>query len=193
MAGCKLHVPWFMLTVTCLRHAERPSGIADWSLTSAKYEAEQDEGACRTSRPRHYLPTGRGGRHRPDGARHPRRPPPIASATAMRMIAIHAQTERKRLDRSVRCAEKHRRRARTRRLRGLIRPVPEACATKDADWGEKCLSSGQNHAIFTSTSMPLGECRSVLQYPLSIRATFGCGAGANEFGCFRHVLTGCLT
>jgi hypothetical protein len=64
----------------------------------------------------------------------------------MRMIAIHAQTERKRLDRPVRCAEKHRRRARTRRLRGLIRPVPEACATEDAGWGEKCLSSGQNQA-----------------------------------------------
>ncbi len=35
----------------------------------------------------------------------------------MRMTAIHAQTERKRQDRSVRCAEKHQRRARTRRLR----------------------------------------------------------------------------
>jgi hypothetical protein len=61
----------------------------------------------------------------------------------MRMTAIHAQTERKRQDRSVRCAEKHRRRARTRRLRGLIRPVPAACATEDTGWGEKCLSSGQ--------------------------------------------------
>ena len=75
------------------------------------------------------------------------------------MTAIHAQTERKRQDRSVRCAEKHRRRARTRRLRGLIRPVPAACATEDTGWGEKCLSSGQNQAIFTSASMPLGQCR----------------------------------
>jgi hypothetical protein len=29
---------------------------------------------------------------------------------------------------------------------GLIRPVPEACATKDASWGEKCLFSRQNQA-----------------------------------------------
>ena len=77
---------------------------------------------------------------------HPRRDPPIASATAMRMTAIRTQTERKRQDRSVRRAEKNRRRARTRRLRGLIRPVPAACATEDAGWGEKSLSSGQGKA-----------------------------------------------
>jgi hypothetical protein len=40
----------------------------------------------------------------------------------MRMTAIHAQTERKRQDRSARGAEKHRCRDRTRRFRGLIRP-----------------------------------------------------------------------
>ena len=102
---------------------------------------------------------GLSGRHCSDCARHPRRDPPIASANAMRMTAIHAQTERKRQDRSVRCAEKHRRRAKTRRLRCLIRPVSAACATEDTGWGEKCLSSGQNQTLFTSASMPLGECR----------------------------------
>jgi hypothetical protein len=77
----------------------------------------------------------------------------------MRMTAIQVQTERKRQDRSARCAEKRRCRARTRRLRGLIRPVPAACATADNAQGEKCLSSGQNQVILTSDSMPLGECR----------------------------------
>ena len=122
--------------------------VADQPAT----QADQDRGACRPPRPC----------HRPDGARYPRRDPPIASAIAMHMTAILAQTEQKRQDRSVRCAEKHRRRARTRRLRRLIRPVPAACATKDAGWGEKCLSSRQNQAILTSEGRPLGECRSKL-------------------------------
>ena len=77
----------------------------------------------------------------------------------MRMTAIHVQTERKRQDRSARCAEKHRRRDRTRRLRGLIRSVPAACATADAGRGEKRLSRGRIQAIFTSVGRPLGECR----------------------------------
>ena len=81
------------------------------------------------------------------------------ASMASRMTAILAQTERKRQDRSVRCAEKHRRRARTRRLRGLIHSVPAACATKAAGWGKKCLTGGQNQALFTSDSMPLGVCR----------------------------------
>lgn len=58
----------------------------------------------------------------------------------MRMTAIHAQTERKRQDRSTRCAEKRSCRARTRRLRGLIRPVPGVSTTEDAGRGEKRLS-----------------------------------------------------
>ena len=77
----------------------------------------------------------------------------------MRMTAIHAQTERKRQDRSAHSAEKHRRRAKTPQGRCLIRLVPGVCATSDAGWGEKCLSSGQNQATFTSGTMPLGECR----------------------------------
>jgi hypothetical protein len=78
----------------------------------------------------------------------------------MRMIAIHAQTERKRLDRSVRCAEKRRPWARKQRLRGLIRPDPAVCATAGAACGRKSLSSARIQAIFTSNDTPLGECRS---------------------------------
>ena len=77
----------------------------------------------------------------------------------MRMTAIHAQTERRRQDRSARCAEKHRRRDRTRRLRGLIRPLSAACATAGVAQGEKRLSSGRIQAIFTPSGTPLGECR----------------------------------
>ena len=122
-------------------------------------QADQDRGARRAPRLRHHLPGGRGRRHRSDGPRHPRRYPPIASATAMRMIAIHAQTERKRLDRSVRCAEKRRRQASTLRIRGPIHPVPAVCATADAGRGEKRLSRGRLQAILTSVGRPLGECR----------------------------------
>lgn len=77
----------------------------------------------------------------------------------MRMTAIDAQTERKRRDRSARCAENPRCRDRTRRFRGLIRPVSTACATAGAPQGEKRLSRGWFQAIFTSKGMPLGECR----------------------------------
>jgi hypothetical protein len=58
----------------------------------------------------------------------------------MRMTAIHAQTERKRQDRSARCAEKRSCRARTLRLRGLVRPVLSVCTTEDAGRGEKRLA-----------------------------------------------------
>ena len=75
------------------------------------------------------------------------------------MTAIHAQTERKRLDGSVRRAEKHHRRARTRRFRGLIRAVSAACSTTAAAQGGKRLSGGRIQAIFTSDGTPLGECR----------------------------------
>jgi hypothetical protein len=43
----------------------------------------------------------------------------------MRMTAIHAQTEQKRQDRSVRCAEKHRPRANTQRLPDQIKEYVE--------------------------------------------------------------------
>ena len=122
-------------------------------------EADQDRRPRRASRPHHHLPTGRGGRHRPDGARRPGRDPPIASTSVMRVTAIHAQTERKRQDKSVRCAEKHRRRAKTGRPRGPIRPVPTARATADAGRGAKRLSSARIQAFSASECIPLGECR----------------------------------
>ena len=88
-----------------------------------------------------------------------RRDPPIASATAVRLTAIRAQTERNRKDMSARCAENHCAWARTWWLRGLIRPVPAPCATKGTDRGEKRLSSGRVQAIFVSGGMPPRECR----------------------------------
>ncbi|CAM5321373.1 hypothetical protein ATER59S_03533 [Aquamicrobium terrae] len=109
-------------------------------------QADQDWGACLPSRPRHHLPASRGCRHWPDGARHPRRHPPPSSASAMRMTAIHARTERKRQDRSARCAEKRSCRARTRRFRGLIRTVPAPCTTAGANRDKKRLSSGRIQA-----------------------------------------------
>jgi len=111
--------------------------------------------------PRRPLPTGRGRRHPLNGPCHHRRDPPIASATAMRMTKILTETERKRQDKSVRCAEKHRRRARTLWLRRLIRPVPAARPTAEAAQGGKCLSSGWVQAIFMSAAPPRGECRLV--------------------------------
>ena len=104
---------------------------------------------CALPRICHHLPAGRGGRHRPDGARHPRRHSPIASASVMHhMTAIHIQTERKRQDRSARCAEKHRRRASTLRIHGPIRPAPEACTVADAAQDKKRLSSGRSQGKF---------------------------------------------
>ena len=81
------------------------------------------------------------------------------SGLGMHMTAIHVQTERKRQDRSARCAEKHRLRGRTRQSRCLICPAPEACTVADAAQDKKRLSSGRIKAIFTSVGMTLGECR----------------------------------
>jgi|GEM_PF-1881647 len=79
----------------------------------------------------------------------------------MRMTAIHVQTERKRQDRSARCAEKHYRRARTQRLSGLIGPVSAARVTVEAAWRKKRLWLSQIQVIFTSSGTPLGECQLV--------------------------------
>lgn len=83
----------------------------------------------------HHTRAGRHCRHRPDDAHHPCRHPPIASATAIRMTTLRTQAGRKRRDRSAYCAEKHRRRDRTRRFCGLIRPAQEASAIADAGQG----------------------------------------------------------
>ena len=122
-------------------------------------ETDQDRRPRRASRSRHHLSNGRGGGHRPDGARHPRRRPPIASASVMCMTTIRTQTERKRQDRSVRCAEKHRRRAGMLRVYGPICPTSGDCATTDDARGGKRLISWRSQAILTSEGRPLGECR----------------------------------
>jgi hypothetical protein len=106
-----------------------------------------------------YREAGRGGRHRPDGARHPYCYPPPSSASVMLITAIQAQTEQKRQDKSARCAEKHRHRARTWRLRRLIHPSSPPCAPNDAAQGEKGLSSGRLQATLTPDGTPLGEYR----------------------------------
>lgn len=98
------------------------------------------------------------------------------------MIAIHAQTERKRLDRSVRCAEKRRPWARKQRLRGLIRPDPAVCATAGAACGRKSLSSARIQAIFTSNDTPLGECRLDPLWAMLKDLIAGMGDGAGTEG-----------
>jgi hypothetical protein len=75
------------------------------------------------------------------------------------MYAIHAQTKRKQQDSSARCAEKHHRGAITWRFRGLIRPVPTACATVDAGPGKKRLPIGQIQVISAADGTPFEECR----------------------------------
>lgn len=77
----------------------------------------------------------------------------------MRMTAIHTQTERKRQDRSVRCAEKHRRRTGMLRPLGPIRATLGVCQTTEAARGGKRLIRWRSQAILTSEGRPLGECR----------------------------------
>jgi hypothetical protein len=130
----------------------------DHSVRSS--QADQDRGPRRASRPRHHLPTHRGRGNRPNGARHPCRNPPIASATVVWVTAIQAKIERKRQDRSACCAEKRRRRARMLRAPGPIRQTPGAftiSGTTQKD--KKHLFSGQIQPILRSSGSQLGECR----------------------------------
>jgi hypothetical protein len=76
-----------------------------------------------------------------------------------RYVHHHAKTERKRQDRSERCAEKHSHRARAPRLAGLIHPVPASCAAADAGGGRKTLPNRQIQAIFKSVGTSFEECR----------------------------------
>ena len=122
-------------------------------------QADQDRRSRRAPRPRHHLPVGRSRGHRSDGAGHPCRHPSAASAAAMRVTTIRVQTEPKRLDRSVRRAEKRAHWARMLRVRGLIRPTPFDCASADAAYGEKRLLNWHNQAILPAKGRPLGECR----------------------------------
>ncbi len=77
----------------------------------------------------------------------------------MRVTLKLTETERTRLGRSVRRAEKRRRRTKMLRVRGTIRSAQRVCATADAARDEKHLLSGQNQAILPSYCRPLGECR----------------------------------
>jgi hypothetical protein len=58
---------------TFLRCIELPEAMADWSLTSLQLKLIKIGARVVRHAPRHHLPAGRGRRHRPDGARHPRR------------------------------------------------------------------------------------------------------------------------
>ena len=87
---------------TFLRAVTQPEEVADASFTGLQLKLIKI-GAC--------------------VVRHPRHHPPIASATVMRLPAIHAQSQRKYQGRPARCAEKHRRRAQIWQIRRLIRPV----------------------------------------------------------------------
>ena len=57
----------------------------------------------------------------------------------MRVTEVQAKTERKRQDKSARCAEKRRRRAGMLRVYGPIHPTSGVCATTDAVRGGKTL------------------------------------------------------
>ena len=61
----------------------------------------------------------------------------------MRLTAIRPHTERKRLDSSVRLAEKRGRRASATRVHGLDRPNPGVSASPDTTRGKKTCSAGR--------------------------------------------------
>jgi hypothetical protein len=109
--------------------------------------------------PCHHLPASPDGHRWPDAPRHPRRAPPIATATVMRMTESRRQAGRKRPDRGVRRAGKRRRQPAARRASGPIRPTPTACATADALRGGKRLSCAQIRAMLRPRGMPFGHCR----------------------------------
>jgi len=96
---------------------------------------------------------------RPDGSRHPSSHPLIASAIAVRMSAIQAKTQQKRLYRAVCRAGKRGHRASMMRVRGMIRPTPGVLATVDALRRAKPLISRPFQANLTPNGRPLGECR----------------------------------
>ena len=80
----------------------------------------------------------------------------------MRVTEIQAKTERKREDKSARCAEKRRRRAGMLRVWGPIRTTSGVCATTVDARGGKRLINWRSQANFTSEGRPLGECRFTL-------------------------------
>lgn len=75
----------------------------------------------------------------------------------MRVTAIHAQTERKGQDMSVRCAEKRRCQARMLWVHGPIRATSGVCAIAQAARRKKCLFNRKNQAIFKPDRGNLGN------------------------------------
>lgn len=53
-------------------------------------QTDQDRCPRRPSRSRQHIPVGRRGRRWPDCSRHPRRDPPIATSTTVRVTTIRA-------------------------------------------------------------------------------------------------------
>jgi hypothetical protein len=84
----------------------------------------------------------------------------------MRVTAIQAKTERKRQDKSARCAEKRRRRAGMLRVYGPIRPTSSACATTDPAWGKKTLDQlAQSEDVDVRRQATLGMSASNFKSP----------------------------
>jgi hypothetical protein len=77
----------------------------------------------------------------------------------MCVTAILKETERKRQDRSVHCAEERRRWARVMGGRGPTCPHSGVLAHLDAAKGTKHLIGRQNRANFPDNGTPLGEWR----------------------------------
>lgn len=122
---------------------------------------------CRALCSRHHLPTRQGRGDLPNGARHSRRDPPTARATVMCMTAIHAQTKRKRLYRSVRRAEERLINPRMTPLSGLKHPQPDVRPGRSVVLTGRMTDRTASFGDFASKDMPLGECR-----PLSKDSSF---------------------
>lgn len=81
-----------------------------------------------------------------DGPCYPLRHPPIASATVMRMIAIHAQNDKSGRTGLTAALKNTAAEPRTWWLRRLIGLISAPCVPDDAGLDEKCLSSRQIQA-----------------------------------------------
>lgn len=118
--------------------------MADGSLTSLPLKLLKKLGARRSSRSRHHLS---GVRHQPDGAGYPRHYLSSLIAAAIRATRRQVKTERKRQDKSARCAEKGRHQAATRPLLSLVRLTRVIQSSADSAHAENSLASGQIQAI----------------------------------------------
>ena len=167
--------PWRTTLPPCLTLHRSAQGQGHGRPVADQHATEADQDRCPRgpSRPRHYLPTGRGRCRRHHGHGHPRRDPPIAGTAVIFVISWPVEIERKRLDRSAHRAEKPTSGPRQGTVaapsgRGLWQDEPNTCAggkmldhsadpsdlsiKRQADWG----MSGQK----PSTSGPrVQPCR----------------------------------